>query len=145
MSIDSEVMQLKNGGRKEIFVIGEATAIARTIVQTYRINAMVTENIALGKTISTDGGVALNTSEIKDKSLERHIHLPACAGGRCGGIRVPHVHLDGETYILTDKQWDEFSKGVMGSFQKKLANAKGVSFEKLMELSDVMTGIVSYE
>lgn len=65
--------------------------------------------------------------------------------GFAGGIRALPIHYDGETYLLTEKQWIEFSQKVIERFQKKLTHAKGVNFDQLMKLSDVMSEIVSYE
>jgi hypothetical protein len=60
-------------------------------------------------------------------------------------IKAPHIHYDGKTYFLTDKQWNAFSQKVIKGFQNKLAHAKGVNFDQLMKLSDVMSEIVSDE
>jgi hypothetical protein len=62
-----------------------------------------------------------------------------------GGIKAPHVHYNGETYMLNDEQWIAFSQKIIKGFQEKLAHAKGINFDQLMQLSDVMSEIISVE
>ena len=60
-----------------------------------------------------------------------------------GGLKVPHLHFCGQLYLLDDKQWHDFSANVVERFQSKLSRAHMVSFEQMMELSDVVHGIGS--
>lgn len=55
-----------------------------------------------------------------------------------GGIRAPHIHLDGELYQLTPDQWAVISREIVGGLREKLDHAGTVGFEKIMELSHVM-------
>jgi hypothetical protein len=59
-----------------------------------------------------------------------------------GGMRVPHLHYNGDIYVLTKEQWKQFSGQILKGFSKKLADTSTVSFEQLMELSDTMGSIV---
>jgi hypothetical protein len=56
------------------------------------------------------------------------------------GFRAPHLHYGGDIYVLTEKQWSDFSKAAIKGFQEKLARADSVGFAQLMELSDAMEG-----
>ena len=59
-----------------------------------------------------------------------------------GGMRSPHLHCRGETYLLDTKQWRELSGGIISDFRKKLAKSKTVNFEQFMELADTMNVIL---
>lgn len=59
-----------------------------------------------------------------------------------GGIRAPHLHYNGEIYLLNKEQWNKFSGEIIKDFSKKLAETKSVNFSQLMELSEVMSEIV---
>jgi hypothetical protein len=43
-----------------------------------------------------------------------------------GGIRAPHIHLDGKIYYLSERQWSDFSQNVIQDFQVRLDAAKSV-------------------
>ncbi len=55
-----------------------------------------------------------------------------------GGIRVPHLHLDGDVYLLNDKQWKEFSGKLIKQLQSRLSRVNAVSFEQAVELSETI-------
>jgi hypothetical protein len=63
-----------------------------------------------------------------------------------GGIRVPHLHCSGKLYLLTRKQWNDFSGQAVSAFKEKLAKANTVesppSFDQLMDLSEAVHAIV---
>lgn len=58
-----------------------------------------------------------------------------------GGMRVPHLHLGDQIYRLNQEQWKAFSSGIIENLRTKLDRAGTVSFEQLMELSDVMDAL----
>jgi hypothetical protein len=43
-----------------------------------------------------------------------------------GGMKVPHIHLDGNIYLLNEQQWREFSQKVVTDFQKRLDAVKAI-------------------
>ena len=55
-----------------------------------------------------------------------------------GGMRVPHLHLDGEIYLLNDKQWKEFSGKMIKELQARLSRVNAVSFDQAMDLSETI-------
>lgn len=59
-----------------------------------------------------------------------------------GGMRTPHLHYNGDIYILTKEQWKQFSSQILKDFSKKLAETSTISFEQLMELSDTVNSVV---
>jgi hypothetical protein len=59
-----------------------------------------------------------------------------------GGIRVPHLHYNGEIYLLNKEQWNEFTSEIIKDFKRKLDEAQNVSFSQFMELSDLMNDFV---
>jgi hypothetical protein len=54
-----------------------------------------------------------------------------------GGIRVPHLHFNNKIYLLDNKQWSQFSKGIIADSKARLANVKEVGFEEGMLLGSV--------
>ena len=58
-----------------------------------------------------------------------------------GGMRIPHVHLKEEIYLLKDRQWREFTKEIVSVFQERLAQANNVSFEQVMKLSEAIESL----
>ena len=57
-----------------------------------------------------------------------------------GGLRIPHFHHKGELYVMNEKQWATVSKGLITEMRAKLDAVNTVSFEQVMDLSDVMNG-----
>lgn len=53
-----------------------------------------------------------------------------------GGIRVAHLHLGSDIFVLTDEQWREFSSGALKGLQEKLKDARTIGFSQLMDLSE---------
>ena len=58
-----------------------------------------------------------------------------------GRMRIPHVHLKEEIYLLKDRQWREFTKEIVSVFQERLAQANNVSFEQVMKLSEAIESL----
>jgi hypothetical protein len=59
-----------------------------------------------------------------------------------GGMKAAHLHYKGELYVLNKKQWSDFSNQIIKEFSEKLAGAKTVNFEQLIELSETVNGII---
>lgn len=59
-----------------------------------------------------------------------------------GGIRSPHVHYNGDIYLLNKENWNAFSSKIIEGFRTKLANAKGINYDQLMKLGDAMQEII---
>ncbi len=59
-----------------------------------------------------------------------------------GGIRVDHLHYSNRIYLLNEKQWTTFSKGVIANAKARLAQVKEVSFEQAVTLGSVMEDMV---
>ncbi len=55
-----------------------------------------------------------------------------------GGIRAAHLHVGDHIFLPTEAQWKDFAGQVMEGFRAKLALAKTVNFEQVMELSNAI-------
>lgn len=55
-----------------------------------------------------------------------------------GGMKIPHLHYNGQVFMLDQKQWAAFSRVMLTKIREKLADTKEVSFDELMELSSVV-------
>jgi hypothetical protein len=53
-----------------------------------------------------------------------------------GGIRIPHLHFDGEVYTLTADQWKDFSSKVVRDLKDKIAKVNTVSFSQVLDLAE---------
>jgi hypothetical protein len=58
-----------------------------------------------------------------------------------GGMRMPHLHYAGEVFMLNEGQWAEFSKSAVSALAEKMAKAKTVTFESVMQISEAMGGM----
>jgi hypothetical protein len=55
-----------------------------------------------------------------------------------GGMKNPHLHYDGKIYELNEAQWDQFVKSTVDEFSSKLVQAKSISFETFMNVSEIL-------
>jgi len=55
-----------------------------------------------------------------------------------GGIRVPHLHYNGDIYSIEAKAWQAFSSKILDRFKEKLQGVKSVNFEQVMALANAM-------
>jgi len=60
-----------------------------------------------------------------------------------GGMTTPHVHFQGEVYILEEKDWYAFSSEIKEKFIDKLKNANTLSFDQVMALSETIAPMVN--
>jgi hypothetical protein len=58
-----------------------------------------------------------------------------------GGMKIPHLHYKGETYILTPEQWQKFSGQIMKDVQARIAKASAVSFDQLLDVSQAVNSL----
>jgi hypothetical protein len=58
-----------------------------------------------------------------------------------GGMRGPHLHYKNNIYVLTDKQWNEFTRPILKNFADKLANTRSINFRDMTDISGMMNGI----
>jgi hypothetical protein len=58
-----------------------------------------------------------------------------------GGMRMPHLHYAGEILLLNQSQWAEFSAGAVAAVTARMTQAKQVTFESLMQLSEATVGL----
>jgi hypothetical protein len=59
-----------------------------------------------------------------------------------GGIRIAHVHLNGEIYMFEKEHWNKLVTAKVNEFKEKLANVQTVNFEQMMKLSEGFDAIV---
>jgi hypothetical protein len=55
-----------------------------------------------------------------------------------GGMKAPHIHLDGKIYLLNEVQWSEFSEKVIVDIQERLEKAKSIpmNFDQLTGVAE---------
>jgi hypothetical protein len=52
-----------------------------------------------------------------------------------GGLRVPHLHFDGNVFMLNEQQWAEFSGNIIAESKAKLGKVNSVNFDQAMILA----------
>jgi len=57
-------------------------------------------------------------------------------------IKSPHVHYNGNVYLLKKEEWKALSKKIVEKFRAKLADAQGINYDQLNRLSDIMDEII---
>ncbi|HUU83759.1 MAG TPA: hypothetical protein VM243_09665 [Phycisphaerae bacterium] len=67
--------------------------------------------------------------------------LPVPWPNPCGGLKAPHLHLGRDLFILTHKQWEEFTAPIFEQYAHKLGAAKTVPFEQVMEMDEAFSGL----
>ena len=58
-----------------------------------------------------------------------------------GGMRAPHLHWKNEIYVLTDKQWNEFTRPILKNFAEKLAATRSIGFRDMTDVTSMMNGM----
>lgn len=118
-------LNLKCGGRMFLWVrFNELTAAFIAAQQPTRVVAT--------------GGAAMAAQTAEVRSAKPPITWD---GNKWGGMKGPHLHYGGEIYILSDKQWQDFSAQVLGKLKEKLNSAQKVTFNQLMEVSDAVESL----
>jgi hypothetical protein len=60
---------------------------------------------------------------------------------RFGGMKELHFHHGGDIYVLSQNQWNKFSRNLLSVFSKKLEGAKTISFDQAAELAEIVDSI----
>lgn len=81
------------------------------------------------------------TTAVKTKSLALDIHRIPWPKPFPGGLRIPHLHFGPDIYLLDRARWKEFSSTVMRDVQARIANAKEISFEQAIELTEAANSL----
>ena len=53
-----------------------------------------------------------------------------------GGMRIPHLHFEGNVYALNEQQWQAFAGGVVKGLNEKLAKASALSFDEVRDIAE---------
>lgn len=126
---DNDLLHLKWGGRWD-FWLSELPVVARFI------DAHARELTKVRVAGQAPVAVAAE-SELSPAETRRALIWDPTRGG----MRMPHLHYSGEIYMLNDHQWADFSKGALSALVQRLGKAQAVPFEKVMELSESMSGM----
>jgi len=53
-----------------------------------------------------------------------------------GGMRMPHLHFEGNVYALNEQQWQAFAGNVVKGLNEKLAKASALSFDDVRDIAE---------
>ncbi len=127
--IDLSRFELIYGGRFEHFVSNHA-AIGKFITQ-HKVPVADIYTSQYGRNMEA----RMESQELAEKPLAiRRPDFP-------GGLKTPHLHYKGEIYMLTQKQWQEYSRASIATLQERMAKVNSIAFEQLMELSDTINAL----
>ena len=103
----------------------------------------VTNEKQIGKFIDKNklAAVARSTAALSVLRTEKALDIDRI-GPIDGGMKVPHFHYRGDVYLLKPEQWREFSGAVVEDLRKRLADAKQVSFDELLDLTNAAGSIM---
>lgn len=97
------------------------------IINKFNLKPMDTQKLMGLKTISRT-----QAKELVNKNMV--VKIPPFPGG----IKAAHLHYKGNIFELNKKQWADFSSKIIAEFQTKLSKVRTISFEKAIEISEVM-------
>ncbi len=134
--MDDDVLILKYGGRWDIWQM-ELPAISRFV----ELHAKELVRVQVAGQVNVAAGHAVAASATAEKTFAPHSEKVLIWDPRFGGMRMPHLHYNGEIYALNAEQWAEFSNTAVASLAGKLGKAKGIAFENLMDVSKAIAGV----
>ena len=124
-----EMLVSKYGGRFDFWI--SSLDMVNKFIRSNRIRPIPKEHLIM------DGPIRLGAAAKKELAgLEFLKPRPFP-----GGLRCPHLHHKRDIYRLTEKQWLDFSGKALANLRDKLDKAQTVSFEEVMELSEVIGGL----
>ena len=60
--------------------------------------------------------------------------------GFWGGIRTPHLHYNGDIYLLNAEQWNRFTTPVLKKLGEKIGSSQSISFDTFLDVSNSVPG-----
>ncbi len=126
--INLDVLELKNGGRRDFWL--SHVALVERFVQAHAKELTKVQVAAQPHALAAEAGVAAKVSA-------RTLMWDPTRGG----MRMPHLHYAGEIYVLNEAQWAELSKGAVSALAERMTKAQRVGFESVMQLSDAVAGM----
>lgn len=94
-------------------------------------NPMFFKNVDLIESTIKNMKLAPMSGTIKQKAEAREIaEYPWW--WKYGGIRVAHLHYNGDVYLLNNEQWRAFSKSLIKVMATQIEHANTVSFENAL-------------
>lgn len=123
-------IQLKNGGWPIAFSITNLKSIEECISK-FNLQPVSEQHL-----YSESYYLPTETMEVNSKQQVKKRYL------KNGGMKAPHIHFNGEIFLLNQEQWHDFSSKIIRNFQQKLGDVKGINYQQMIELSNAMESIV---
>lgn len=133
-----ERLERINGGRMELWL--NMREISHGIVEKFKLRPLAEEVIAT-HTYPLAGQIAepAEMPQMKAMPAEAIRKIPRIDPR--GGMRLPHLHLDGKIFMLEGEVYREFSKQIIGNIQKRVSAAGTIPFNQLLEVSEASIGL----
>ena len=55
-----------------------------------------------------------------------------------GGMKKPHLHYDGEIYLLNGEQWSKIASDAVEKLGNSLAKARNISFDSFIKIAEAV-------
>ncbi|HEX2685597.1 MAG TPA: hypothetical protein VHN14_03225 [Kofleriaceae bacterium] len=122
----------KEGGRWDLWV--HDVSMVRDFIKRHKLETIGKEELLARKRVLD--------APMMPVPVATEVHPgPVPRIGYAGGMRVPHLHYDGEIYSLDRAQWREFAERTLDTLRERLGEVKSVGFEQLMELSETVSSV----
>ena len=123
----AELLTLKNGGRRDIWVSFHENVAA--FAKKYEMRPFRPEQLPFLQLPVNE--IAPEVEKRVRVTIPRPIPFP-------GGLKFPHFHINGEVYALTPSQWKEFSSQMVENLSQRLSKAGSIPFNGLVEISETI-------
>lgn len=136
-----------NGGRMELWL--NIRDLANKIVEKFRLAPLSEEAVATfaHPVVGQLAEVAEMSERLTPQTLRQVKAVPSEAIRKeflinpRGGLKSPHVHLDGKIYMLDGEAYREFSKQLINDVQNRISAAGTIQFNQLLEVSEATIGL----
>ena len=128
-----------NGGMMQFLASSKAQ---QEVVRDTALNASV--KLSAANVASNAGALAGNAGAVAGASMSfMSLQANKLPTNKFGGLRMPHLHYNGDIYVLDKKQWNEFSRKIIEGFKSKLANAKSINPDQMVKISETIHEIAA--
>jgi len=136
-----------NGGRMEIWL--NIRDIAHAIVERFKLSPLSDETVATyaHTMVGGVGEVGEMSERVAPQTMQSVKAMPSEAIRKNfwidprGGMKSPHLHLDGKIFMLEGEVYREFSKQLINNIQKRVSAAGAIQFNQLLKVSEASIGL----
>ncbi len=135
-------LQRIDGGRMETWL--EYKDLAHELVNKFELKALTKKELEIfarkeGVMIAEERQFSSKDMDVSARS--RAIPIFGKTPGQEGGMKIPHMHLEDDVFLLNQDALHEFTKQIVRNVQTRLEHAGQINFTQIMEISEAVVGI----